>query len=71
MPTFIDESGDPGFKLGRSDYFQLCAVTLHSANVAEEVRQAIRRLKFDLKLPADREFVSVHAPCALGGALVG
>lgn len=56
MPTFIDESGDPGFKPGRSDYFQLCAVTVASANVAEEMRQAIRRLKFDLKLPADREF---------------
>ena len=56
MPTFIDESGDPGFKPGRSDYFQLCAVTVHSANVAEEMRRAIRQLKLVLKLPTEREF---------------
>jgi hypothetical protein len=56
MPTFIDESGDPGFKPGRSDHFQLCAVTVHTANVAEEMRQAIHQLKLDLTIPIDREF---------------
>ena len=56
MPTFLDESGDPGFKPGSSDHFQLCGVTLHPANVAVEMRAAIHQLKLDLKMPIDDEF---------------
>ncbi len=56
MPTYIDESGDPGFKPGRSDYFQLCAVTVRSAKDAEKMRVAVGQLKFALKMPTDREF---------------
>ena len=56
MPTFIDESGDPGGGAGASTFFRLCAVTVPTAALAAAIQSAVRRVKNDLGLPATYEF---------------
>lgn len=56
MPTFIDESGDPGGGAGASPFFRLCAVTVPTATLAAAIQSAVRRVKKDFRLPATYEF---------------
>jgi hypothetical protein len=42
VPTFIDESGDLGFKPGSSNSFHICAVYFKTIEYAEECREAIK-----------------------------
>ena len=58
MLVFIDDSGDPGFKLqkGASNYFVICCVMFEDELEAEKVAVAIKELKRDLKFSDRMEF---------------
>ena len=56
MPTFIDESGDPGGGAGASPSFLFCGVTVPSVPDADSQRPALRECKSRLGLPSDYEF---------------
>lgn len=56
MPTFLDESGDTGSRVGGSPSFRLCAVTVATEGVADAVRVAIRQVRASLQLGANYEF---------------
>ena len=58
MLVFIDDSGDPGFKLqkGSSLIFVICCVIFVDELEAEKVAIAIKELRRKLKFPDDVEF---------------
>lgn len=58
MIIAIDDSGDPGFKLGEgsSEYFAIAAVYFERDEVAEEMVVAINDLKRQLRWKMTREF---------------
>jgi Protein of unknown function (DUF3800) len=56
MPTFIDESGDTGWKPGSLPYFRMAAVWLPTQEVVEACRQSIRTVREQLGLRKDFEF---------------
>lgn len=56
MPTFIDESGDTGWKPGSLPYFRLGAVWLPTFAVAEACRASIQAVRVQLGMKADEEF---------------
>lgn len=58
MLVFIDDSGDPGFKLqkGSSLFFVICCVIFDDELEAEKTAVAIKELKRRLKFPDDMEF---------------
>ena len=58
MLVFIDDSGDPGFKLDRGStlYFVIAMVIFDDELQAEEVALAIKKLRRELKFPDDAEF---------------
>ena len=58
MPTFIDESGDTGWKPGSLPYFRLGAVWLPTKEVVEACRKSIRAARKKLGLPENFEFKS-------------
>lgn len=55
---FIDDSGDPGFKIkkGSSPIFVIALVIFDDVLVAEEVSLAVKKLRRKLKFPDDMEF---------------
>lgn len=55
---FIDDSGDPGFKFNRgsSVFFAIACLVFKNAAEAEQVAEAIRKLKNDLGWNKFREF---------------
>ena len=56
MPTFIDESGDTGHRKHSKPYFRLAAVWMPTLRVAEDFREAVRKLRPTLPIRADYEF---------------
>ncbi len=56
MPTFIDESGDTGWRPGALPYFRMAAVWLPTAQIIAACMESIRNLRQDLKLAAAFEF---------------
>lgn len=56
MPTFLDESGDPGDGEGSSTYFRLCAVSVPTEVVAERIRAEIRTTRTGAGRGAAYEF---------------
>lgn len=58
MLIFIDDSGDPGFKLtkGSSAVFTIALVIFDDNLVAEETAVALKKLRRDLRFPDDVEF---------------
>lgn len=58
MLIFIDDSGDPGFKLtkGSSAVFVIALIIFDDNLVAEETAVALKKLRRDLKFPDDVEF---------------
>lgn len=58
MLVFIDDSGDPGFKLtkGSTKYFVLSCVIFEDELEAEKTAVAIKQLRRDLKFPDECEF---------------
>ncbi len=58
MLVFIDDSGDPGFKLnkGSTRYFLIALVIFEDELEAEKTAVAIKELKRGLKFPDDMEF---------------
>ena len=57
MPTFIDESGDTGADpIASSAHFRLAAVWVPTAEQAEAIRDGIRSVRKQLKLPNLYEF---------------
>lgn len=58
MLIFIDDSGDPGFKLdkGSTRYFLIAMVIFEDELEAEKTSVAIKELKRELKFPDDLEF---------------
>src|SRR3989338_1319644 len=58
MLVFIDDSGDPGFKIdkGSSEYFIIACVVFHDDLEALKVKVAIKELKRELKFPDELEF---------------
>lgn len=58
MLIFIDDSGDPGFKVakGSSPVFVIALVLFDDNLVAEETAVALKKLRRDLKFPDDMEF---------------
>jgi len=58
MLVFIDDSGDPGFKLGKgsSPVFVISCVIFTDELEAEKTAVAIKELRRDLKFPDDVEF---------------
>jgi hypothetical protein len=56
--VFIDDSGDPGFKIkkGSSPVFVIALVIFDDHLVAEEVSLAVKKLKRELGFPDDMEF---------------
>lgn len=58
MLVFIDDSGDPGFKLekGSSLIFVICCVIFDDELEAEKTALAIKELRRKLKFPDDVEF---------------
>lgn len=56
MPTFIDESGDTGHASTSKPYFRLAAVWVPSVKTANEIRDAIRRLRKELGRKSSYEF---------------
>ena len=56
--VFIDESGDPGFKVkkGSSPVFVIALVIFDDYLVAEEVALAVKKLRRELGFPDDMEF---------------
>jgi hypothetical protein len=58
MLVFIDESGDPGMKLGTgsSEYFVVTLVLFEDNDEALEVEKRIQDLKGELGVPQDLNF---------------
>jgi len=58
MLVFIDDSGDPGFKLdrGSSKYFVIALVIFNDELEAEKVALEIKKLRRSLKFPDNFEF---------------
>jgi hypothetical protein len=58
MLVFIDDSGDPGFKLekGSSHIFTISCVIFTNELEAEKTAVAIKELRRDLKFPDEVEF---------------
>lgn len=56
MPTFIDESGDTGWKRGSLPYFRLAAVWVPTFAAAEACRASIQAVRVRLGMKADEEF---------------
>jgi hypothetical protein len=58
MLIFIDDSGDPGFKLdkGSSQYFVIACIIFNNNLDAEETALNIKRLRQNLKWRQDHEF---------------
>ena len=58
MLVFVDESGDPGRKLGQgsSTYFTVALVTFEDNSVAAACDERISLLRLELSLPKDHEF---------------
>ena len=57
MPTFIDESGDPGVVQGSSRFFRLAAVWFEHEMSINQYLDAVERLRSQvLRLPATFEF---------------
>jgi hypothetical protein len=56
MPTFIDESGDTGWKPGSLPFFRLAAVWLPTLAEAEARRESIQAVRKKLGMKADHEF---------------
>jgi hypothetical protein len=56
MPTFIDESGDTGWKPGSLPYFRLCAAWLPTPEDVEACRESISACRKALRLPQSFEF---------------
>ncbi|MBI4004563.1 DUF3800 domain-containing protein [Candidatus Roizmanbacteria bacterium] len=58
MLIFIDDSGDPGFKLakGSSAVFVIALIIFDDNLIAEETALALKKLRRDLKFPDDAEF---------------
>lgn len=58
MLVFIDDSGDPGFKIdkGSSRYFVIALVIFKDELEAEKTAVAIKELRRELKFPDDMEF---------------
>ncbi|MBI4028847.1 MAG: DUF3800 domain-containing protein [Candidatus Blackburnbacteria bacterium] len=56
--VFIDDSGDPGFKIqkGSSPLFVIALVIFDDNLIAEEVSLAVKKLRRELKFPDDTEF---------------
>lgn len=56
--VFVDESGDPGMKLGSgsSEYFTVTLLLFVSSEDARSAQQSIRRLRHDLGVPEQFEF---------------
>ncbi|MEI6534533.1 MAG: DUF3800 domain-containing protein [Verrucomicrobiaceae bacterium] len=55
---FIDESGDPGFKLGKgsSELFVLALVAFDDTEQADQTRKAIDQVSRQLRLPTEFKF---------------
>jgi hypothetical protein len=55
---FIDESGDPGFKIGKgsSDFFVIALVIFEDTLEIEKTSVALKQLKRDLGFPDEMEF---------------
>ncbi len=64
MLAFVDESGDPGRKLGlgSSLYFVVAIVTFEDNDEATECDRRIAALRTRLRLPANYEFHFSHNP---------
>jgi len=58
MLIFVDDSGDPGFKLekGSSRYFVIAMVIFDDNLEAEKTALEIKKLKRDLGFPDETEF---------------
>jgi hypothetical protein len=58
MLVFIDDSGDPGFKLekGSSSHFVIACVIFQDELEALKVKVALKELKRSLKYPENVEF---------------
>ena len=58
MLVFIDDSGNPGFKLGRgsSQFFIIACVVFEDNLDAEETALLMKRYRRDLRWPDEREF---------------
>jgi hypothetical protein len=58
MLVFIDESGDPGFKLGKgsSELFVLALVAFDDTEQADQTRKAIDEVSRQLRLPTEFKF---------------
>lgn len=58
MLVFIDDSGDPGFKVqkGSSSVFVIALVIFDDSLVAEETALALKKLRRELKFPDTMEF---------------
>lgn len=56
MPTYIDESGDPGTRVGSTAYFRLDAVFFESSQHHESFSECLLALRSELRLPRDFEF---------------
>jgi Protein of unknown function (DUF3800) len=56
MPTFIDESGDTGWRPGALPYFRMAAVWLPTREMIEACMESIRNLRREVKLGAAFEF---------------
>ena len=54
--VFIDDSGDPGFKVGSSAYLVMACAVFMSDDTAEQVSGAIRQLRKDRNLNERYEF---------------
>lgn len=61
MLVFIDDSGDPGFKLdkGSSHFFVISAVLFDDNLEAEKTAVAIKELRRELKFGDDKEFFNI------------
>ena len=56
MPTFTDESGDTGHEPNSAGHFHLAAVWVPTHEAATDFREAIKRLRRELRLPEGYEF---------------
>ena len=57
MPTFLDESGDPGRDPDpRNRHFHLAAVWVPTLDIAAEIRRAVKAARLELGLRSDYEF---------------
>ena len=56
MPTFIDESGDPGPSAGASRFFRLCAVCFETTGHMEKYLHSVESLKHQMGVSQNFEF---------------